>query len=228
MVACATCLLFVAPLVHNLIFANHSYIHDFSLFKFSIFFTFLSVVLPSMTILVTSAGRYFWSLLLITYVLAVGILHAPREFYLYSGRFFVSNFPEQFGTLVRNEFSSNQIPFSKNFVYGPFPPHGLWYSNRRIYDVSKFEEVVGTFGLKSKDVEYYFIDRKTESLIQKFCDNGSMIKERRLEITRGDGQKGLEDLIVCKLRHGTNSDSWSTSSPHLSLRGTPGLHQRSG
>ncbi|MFN3926946.1 MAG: hypothetical protein ACK4QL_06410 [Pseudanabaenaceae cyanobacterium] len=191
------------PWLHNLILANHSYIHNFSVFKLSVAFTFIYVVIPLSVIWIylpkaLYKARYYLLAVFLVVCLGFGIYIAPARMFEFSGYPKASNFSEQLGNLIRQEFQRNHILFAAQLYIPAFPPNGLWYANRRVYDVRYFKPTIELFKLADKPVEYYLIDRKGEDMADKVCVPNS-IKEKTLNVTFGDSTNVVEEIITCSI-----------------------------
>jgi hypothetical protein len=193
-------LLLATPLLHNLLLANHSYIHNFSAFKLSVGIIFCYSVIPFMVLVVWLEKAKFQLLLtsLISLML-FGIFVSPNLLLKFSLYLSSTNFSEQFGNLVTAEIKDNQVPFSRTLYIPAFPPERLWYANRRIYDYKYVKGVIEGFGLQNKPVEYVFVERENDPSLAEVCSTTTPIKLKSLLITLGSGETVSEEIAICKI-----------------------------
>ena len=194
-------LLCVAPLIHNLILANHSYIHNFTAFKFSvgIFFVFLVTPCLAISMYLPKTKYYFFAFGFIG-LLASGIFFSSHRILSFSQYSTIStNFSEQLGNLIREELAQDQVPFSRTLYIPAFPPNGLWYANRRVYDLKFAKDIIQMFDLESRPVEYIFLDRDSPEAITEVCDLNQETKHRSFAVTLASGETVTEQIIICKI-----------------------------
>ncbi len=193
-------LLLVVPLLHSLLLANHSYVHNFSAFKLSVGIIFLYSVMPFILLMLWLRSVDFQVLFIgLTSLVIYGIFVSPHLALKYSGYPSSTNFSQQFGNLIISEIQNNQIPFSKTLYIPAFPPERLWYANRRIYDYNYAKGIIQEFGLQNKPVEYVFVDREDEQVLAEVCDASQEIKRRSLLVTLGSGETVFEQIAICKM-----------------------------
>ncbi len=200
-------LLLVVPLLHNLLLANHSYVHNFSAFKLSVGIIFLYSVMPFILLMLWLRRVDFQVLFIgLISLIIYGIFVSPHLALEYSGYPSSTNFSQQFGNIIISEIQNNQIPFSKTLYIPAFPPERLWYANRRIYDYNYAKGIIQEFGLQNKPVEYVFVDREDEQVLAEVCDVSQEIKRKSLLVTLGSGETVSEQIAICKMNLQTKED----------------------
>jgi len=193
-------LLWIAPVIHNLLLANHTYIHSFAFFKLSLGIIFGYLVLPvALLIFYFEKIKFYFLFSGIFTLITLGILISPQLTITFS-KYPVSNdFHQQLGNLVISELSKNEVAFSKTLYIPAFPPEGLWYANRRIYDYKYAKDIIQMFGLENKPVEYVFVERENDPTLAEVCSNSTQIKHKSLLVTLGSGETVIEKIMICKM-----------------------------
>ncbi len=193
-------LLLITPLIHNLLLANHTYVHSFSCFKLSLGIIFSYSVLPAILLIYYFENIKFYLLFIsLLGLMSFGILISPQlmlTFYKYPSS---NNFHEQLGNLIVSEISTRQVMFSKTLYVPAFPPEGLWYANRRIYDYKYAKGMIQEFGLQNKPVEYVFVEREDDKALAEVCDANQKIKHKSLLVTLGSGATVTEKIMIYKM-----------------------------
>jgi hypothetical protein len=193
-------LLFITPLIHNLILANHTYIHSFSCFKLSLGIIFSYSVLPAILLTHYFENIKFYLLFSSLFgLMSFGILVSPQLMLTFSHYPSSNNFHEQLGNLLISELSKKQVAFSKTLYVPAFPPEGLWYANRRIYDYNYAKDIIQEFSLQNKPVEYVFVDREDEQVLAEICDPSQDVKHKSLLVTLGSGETVTEKIMMCMM-----------------------------